>query len=365
MVGRSHHRGAERFAAELVEELDSRGNTDRLVAVGPGHLGDRDPAIPVLTPHVRQDPLALVRAAVALRRELSREPIDVVLAHGGSAQQAAVLANIGRRNKVPVVYQLILAMPVAERGPLWRWWWRWVLRRSAGAVALTSELGEEVRGLGLRGPVWLVPNARKADRFVSTDRPVRRVALRHDLGLAPSAPLIAFVGHLVEQKRPDVAVDVLERVRAGGIAAHLVIVGQGPLADEISAQVDRLGLAAHVSMLGHRDDVEAVMAGVDLMLMTSDHEGMSGVMIEAQMTGCPIVSFPVGGASEVVADGVSGVVLASHDRAEMAASVSELLAEPERLSAMSDAARSHAERFSMSSAADAYEYLFSKVVADP
>lgn len=352
LVGRSHRRGAELVALELADALVPSGHESRLLAVGPGHEGGREPGIPVLVDSARQHPLVLLRAARRLRGDLAAHPADVILAHGGSALQAAALATLGR--PVPIVYQLIMGMPLADRGRGWHRWWRWLLGRCAAVVSLTEALSDEVRALGYTGPIERIANARLTDRFAAVDRLDAGTTLRADLGLDPAASVIGFVGHLVDQKRPDVAVDVLARSRDAGHDVHLVVVGGGPNDAALREQVDRLGVEKFVTLAGHRPDVEAVLGGIDLLLLTSDGEGMPGVAIEAQMSGCPVLAFPVGGVHEVVDSGVTGVVLDDHDPAAMAAAVAELLDDGERLRAMGAAARIRSERFSMARAAEAY-----------
>ena len=108
-------------------------------------------------------------------------------------------------------------------------------------------------------------------------------------------------------------------------------------------------------MLGHRDDVELVFGGVDVAILTSDAEGMPGVAIEAQMAGCPLVSFPVGGVAEVVEDGVTGTVLARPDTGLMADEVDRLLGDVALRARMSAAARLRAEGFTARQSAATYE----------
>jgi len=69
---------------------------------------------------------------------------------------------------------------------------------------------------------------------------------------------------------------------------------------------------------------------VELMLLTSDAEGIPGVAIESLMAGCPVVSFPVGGVDEVVDEGVTGLVVPRHDPALMADAVAALLDDDDR-----------------------------------
>ena len=363
LVGRSHHRGAELFALELASELDAYGHTSELLAVGPGRDGGTEAELETIVDAVDHSPLVLARAALRLRRRLRRQGVDVVLAHGGSGLQVVCLASLGlaRRDRPAIVYQLIMGMPVDERGRIWARWLRHILNRSAAVVSLTDALSAEVRGLGYRGPIRLVANARISDRFTAVDRAEATSTLRSEIGVATSTALLGFVGHLVEQKRPDVAVEVVRLLVAMGLDVHLVVVGDGVLAVDLREQIRRDGLGDVVTLLGHRDDVEHVLGGVDLVLLTSSSEGMPGVAIEAQMAGCPVVSFPVGGVSEVVCHGETGVVLQSHDPAAMADEVRRLLHDQPTLALMGKEARERSERFTMSRAGLAYHEVLTAV----
>jgi glycosyltransferase involved in cell wall biosynthesis len=361
LVGRSHHRGAELVALELARELERFGHSSSFWAVGPGHEGGTVADLPVLTGAVRQSPLAIALAAARLRRAVGVADADVILAHGGSALQVAVLG--GRRR--PVVNQLIMGMPVAERGRCWRWWWRLVFGRTVAIISLTPELTAEVRALAFEGPVELIPNTRSSVRFDTIDRELEAGRLRSRLGLPSDAVLVGFVGHFVDQKRPDVAVEVVAALAERGVEVHLVMAGEGPRSGAVKLQVGKAGLAERVHLLGHVSEVEQVLGGIDLLILTSDGEGMPGVAIEAQMAGCPVVSFPVGGVAAVVANGETGLVLASHEVTAMADAVSGLLADRERLDGMGRAARLRAARFSMAVAGERYRGVLEAVVDGP
>jgi glycosyltransferase involved in cell wall biosynthesis len=323
-----------------------------VVALGLAHEGGRDPLLPPLVERSGTSPFVLLVAAYRLRQHLRQRPPHVVMAHGGWAAEVTVLA-IPRGGPL-VVWQRILGFPVSRWGPMRRRWWRAVADRVDAAVALTDDLEQELRQLGFDGPIWVIPNSRRPDRFVHLDREVEARRLREDLGLADGAPLLGFVGHLVVQKRAERTVDVLAKVRAAGVDAHLVVAGDGPQRRRLEAAVRDLGLGQHVTLLGHRDDVEHILAAVDVCLLTSDAEGIPGVAIEAQMAGTPIVTFPMGGVREVVEDGVTGVVLPQSDTAVMADAVVSLLHDPERRLAMGVEARRRTPDFAASRAAVRY-----------
>jgi glycosyltransferase involved in cell wall biosynthesis len=343
LVSRSQRRGAERVAVELAEELDRLGHENDVIALVRGMDGTEDAALRAL---VGSSSLAWhVRALGAWRlpRYVDQKRPDVVLAHGGSAAQVAV--SISSRHRPAVVWQQILPFPPSIRRQPRRAFWRVVARRIDGAIALTSEAAEDIRSLGYRGRVWVVPNFRRPKRFMDVDRSIAADDLRASIGVDHSAALVGFVGYLVEQKRPERALEVIAGVRHRGVDAHLVIAGDGPLAAQLERAIKEMDLESDVTLLGHRDDVERVFGGVDVALMTSDVEGIPGVAIEAAMAGCPFVTFPLGGVSEVVDDGITGLVLERSDVELMAERVAELLRDEPRRAHMGIEARLRSQRF--------------------
>lgn len=360
LVGRSHPRGAELVALELGAELDRIGHQNSLAALFAAAEGDNIDELPPLCPdHVGERRLA-PRHVLALRRLISDGRVDVVLAHGADAAQAAAISVIGSRRPA-LIWQRIMRFAPEVFAPPRRQIWSAVIRRMDGLVALTDQERHEVERLGYQGPVWTIPNFRQPNRFLGTDRAIERRRLHDDLGLADDVPLIGFVGRLTAQKRPLAALDVLELVRSSGTAAHLVVAGDGPLRDALEKDVKERHLDEHVSVLGHRKDVERIFGGVDVVAIVSDAEGMPGVAIEAAMAGCPLVTFPVGGVREVVLQGQTGIVLDEHSEAKAAAEIASLLRDASRRTAMSEAARLHSIRFSVEGIARRYDEVLTAV----
>jgi glycosyltransferase involved in cell wall biosynthesis len=361
VVSRSQRRGAELVALELADELNQLGHRNRIVALGPAFDGRRAAGLVPLGTSRAQRPPELVAGAWRLRRLLTAESPDVVLAHGGWPAQVVAVA-VGRRHPL-LVWQRILEFPDKVWQPLRRRWLRAVARRFDAAVALTTDQGSELRHLGYRGPMWVIPNFRNPERFRTIRRDAAAARLRAEAGVSEGTALIGFVGHLVGQKRPDRALEVLTQLRLRGCAAHLVVAGAGPLRTDLEARAHRLGVGGALTFLGERDDIEWVLGGSDLALLTSEAEGVPGVAIEAMMAGCPMVSVPVGGVAEVIEDGATGLVLETDDPATMAQAVAQLLADDETRQAMSRECRSRINRFSASAAAAVYAERFSEALA--
>ncbi len=166
-----------------------------------------------------------------------------------------------------------------------------------------------------------------------------RAQARAELGLAPDDVVATFVGRLAPVKRPDRFVDVARRLHDAVPDARFLVVGGGELHDDMQLAARALG--DRLVLTGWRADMETVYAATDLMVLTSDNEGMPVTLIEAASVGLPAVTTDVGSAGEVVIDGVSGYVTAP-DTTALAAAVRTLLTDPLRRQRFGDAAAAHA-----------------------
>jgi glycosyltransferase involved in cell wall biosynthesis len=359
LVTRSQRRGAEIAALELAHELDALGHHNTVVALAPAFDGSTEPGVPALSRNPALGGLRFATSVWHVHRLLRREPVDVVLAHGGDPAQVAAFA---RRRRPAVAWQRILDFPKDFWASPQRRWWQVVVRRVDAAFALTPELAAEVERLGLGGPVWLVPNSRRPEPFLAVDRDAAGARLREETGVEPDVVLLGLVGALVEQKRPERALDVLQQLRATGHRVHLVVVGDGPLRPSLDAAARARDVAVDITFLGYRRDVANVLGGLDIVLLTSDVEGIPGVVIEAQMAGCPVVTFPLGRVAEVVDDGTTGVVLPRADVGAMAAAVAVLVTDADARARMGRAARARAREFATDRVAARYAAHLAELV---
>jgi glycosyltransferase involved in cell wall biosynthesis len=347
-------------AIELAAALDHLGHRNSVQAIALAADGQSIAQLPALVRSRRLGLRTYVQSALILRRKLRAEPADVVVAHGGSA---AIVVSLVAPATVKRVWQRILGFPQDRWGPARRAVWGLIARRFDGVMSLTSEMEREVRALGFTGPVWLVPNARVPERFTEIDRCAASESLRQELEIGSDVPLLAFVGHLVDQKQPEVAVDVLAEVRRRGHLAHLVIAGDGPRRAALERRIADLHLEGSVTLLGHRDDPELIFGGADLALITSRAEGIPGVAIEAQMSGCPVVTYLLGAVEDIVQDGVTGVIVPWPEPLLMAERVVKLLEDPTALRAMGAAAVEPAAAFTTAAVAAIYSERFGELYA--
>ncbi|MBA3848300.1 MAG: glycosyltransferase family 4 protein, partial [Planctomycetes bacterium] len=137
------------------------------------------------------------------------------------------------------------------------------------------------------------------------------------------------VGQLIERKRVAVTLDALAQL---GAAAHLTVIGDGPLRGALDAQARALGIADRVDFAGHlpRATILERLRLHDVFVMTSVAEGMSNAMVEAMAAGLPIVSTTVGGIPEMVEPDGNGYLITPGDHVALADALTALVGDAQR-----------------------------------
>ncbi|HUM04192.1 MAG TPA: glycosyltransferase [Terriglobales bacterium] len=139
---------------------------------------------------------------------------------------------------------------------------------------------------------------------------------------------------------------------------EFLLAGDGHLRGQLEEEARALGLANHVLFLGDRRDVAAVLASVDVAVLTSNSEGLSNVILEAMAAGVPVVAYNVGGNGELV-NAERGEIVCPGDEEEFAAAVMRLLEQPALRQEVGRNARAFVrENFSLERVQDAYEELY-------
>jgi glycosyltransferase involved in cell wall biosynthesis len=108
---------------------------------------------------------------------------------------------------------------------------------------------------------------------------------------------------------------------------EFVLAGDGPLRQELEREAASLNLASSVIFLGDRQDMPAVLASLDVAVLTSDSESLSNVILEAMAVGLPAVAYYVGGNSELLG-GERGILVPAGNESRFADALRGLLSDP-------------------------------------
>ena len=131
---------------------------------------------------------------------------------------------------------------------------------------------------------------------------------------------------------------------------HCIIVGDALFGEQayaasLTKMVDELGLADRVHFLGHRSDVPRLMRAVDVMVHPSiDPEPFGRTLVEAMLTGVPVIATDTGAASDILEAGKAGTLVPANDPDALAAAIDRVLARPDGLADQLEYASSGRER---------------------
>ncbi|MFC6835085.1 glycosyltransferase [Halomarina ordinaria] len=158
---------------------------------------------------------------------------------------------------------------------------------------------------------------------------------------------------LLAESRDDVVFAVAGAPARPEDEAHLA---------DLLAQREAYGLTERVSFLGWVEDVPSYLAGLDVFVLPSHNEGIPGAVREASAMELPVVATDVGGTADVVADGVTGLLVDPGEPADLAAAVERLLSNPDERRAMGERGRRRiVESFSLRSYVADYESFLARV----
>jgi glycosyltransferase involved in cell wall biosynthesis len=278
---------------------------------------------------------SILVAAVLKFTGIIRQPMMVSSACAGESGDAAALAGLP-------------ALPLLVR----------LINGTCSAVNILSpKIEKELAGLGLR-----------RDRFtyIPNGVPVSSDSLPGRGGGDKQRTLL-YVGRLSRQKRVDLLLLALSRLKGRGGGASLHIVGDGPEKQALSSLAGRLGIAERVVFHG---SVDPQMVGRyyfrhTIFILGSRDEGQPNALLEAMSCGMPVIVTASGGA-EYLVDETMGLVCAPDDPKALSRAISRMLEMPPgRLARMGALARRKVQsRFDMHDVAGQYLDLFAKLTGN-
>ncbi len=317
----SHPGGAETTLLRLLSRLSERGWTVTLAAPGRGPLAVTARQSGFGFELLPLGGLARGRGARALlswprARRLARSA-DVVYLNGGVPGR--VLPALGRRGPGRPYRVVLHIHDIVGRVP--RFW-----RRADVVLAASEAVAGRLTGLEPRvvyPPVDLDPPA--------TDPP----------WTAGDGPVVGFVGRLEPRKGALDLVRAAPAIKRGARGARVVVIGDDPYRSD-AAYTDAVLASPEVEHYPWVENAPGLMRHLDVLVLPSHEEPFGTVLAEAMAVGTPVVATRVDGLPEVVADGVTGRLVAPGDPDALALAVLEVLG---RRVEMGAAAREHARRF--------------------
>ncbi|HTD50953.1 MAG TPA: glycosyltransferase, partial [Acidimicrobiia bacterium] len=162
-------------------------------------------------------------------------------------------------------------------------------------------------------------------------------------------------------------VELLVRAVSQVESASLEIVGEGPELDRMQSLAASLGVLDRISFAGVLDHESVLrrVAVADALVLASSHEGLPHVVLEALVSGTPVVTSPAGGVTEILTDQIDGLVVRDATAESFAAAFDRLARDPELLARLREGAASTGLEWRFERSADRLEALMRAVVRKP
>jgi glycosyltransferase involved in cell wall biosynthesis len=210
----------------------------------------------------------------------------------------------------------------------------WAFNQSNYALAPSRLVQREMLDKGVR-KVGLWRRGVDATQFHPSHRTEEMRAYLSDGHVDDT--LLLYVGRLAPEKQVDQIRAVLEQVPG----TRLAIIGGGPAEPALRKHFEGLPVTFAGYLKGAK--LSAAYASADIFVFPSAFESFGLVILEAMASGVPVVSSRVGGAQDMISEGVTGYTFAVGDGQSLVAGVKNILATPDTLAQMRIAAREHAE----------------------
>lgn len=217
-----------------------------------------------------------------------------------------------------------------------------------------------------REKVMYIHNGIDIDRFagfpVNGDI-LRRV--REQFRLSENDIVIGNCSKFRVEKRHQDLIETVSRLREEGYPVKLLLIGDGEMRPQIESQIKALKLEHVVGITGHVLDVRPYLAIVDIFVLTSNAvETLSVAAIESQAMKKAVVLSEIGGASEIVVDGVNGYLYPAGDVDQLTAKIRMILVN-RSWKIMGEEAYEHAsQHFRSSRMIAAYDQVFKRMMGE-
>jgi glycosyltransferase involved in cell wall biosynthesis len=311
--------GAEKQVVTLLNHLDS-GHFRLHLA----YLKPHDRLLPQLDTG-KLDTLTCCNVSRGVEPRAIRQLAGLIRAHGIDAVICTNMYSMlygylacsrtRPRPKLATVFHTTLLRTYKEKAQMLLY--RQLFRRSDLLIYVSENQRDRWRDWGLRAAAdAVVHNGIDVDHF-STERTPRHEHLRASLGLTEEDYVIGLCSGLRPEKSHGDLLHALVRLHERGIAAKALLIGDGPERSRIESITAELGLREHVIITGLQEDVRPYIACCDVMTLVSHTETFSLAALESMALGKPLVMSDIGGASEQVVHGQTGLLFEPHDIAAL------------------------------------------------
>lgn len=153
-------------------------------------------------------------------------------------------------------------------------------------------------------------------------------AVRRELGISETAPVLAVVAGLKEVKGHIYLFKAIKLLKETYPELRLLVIGECRECDyraHLEAKTRQLEIEDQVKFLGRSDEVPRLLTAVDISVLPSLSEGLSNTILESMAAGLPMIATRVGGNIEIIEDGENGLLVPPRNEQALADAISSLI----------------------------------------
>ncbi|MFV2004926.1 MAG: glycosyltransferase [Gammaproteobacteria bacterium] len=192
-------------------------------------------------------------------------------------------------------------------------------------IAVSDDLATILKKYLPSKKITVIENGIDLDEVRDTHKNLQNHSVRHDLFR------VGFAGRLTPVKRVDIFILTAKYLldHRPEFNASFHIFGDGPLRDELEDLSKQLGTSSIVTFEGHCEDIYGELRELDALLITSDHEGLPMVLLEAIALEIPVIAHAVGGITKVLDNGSCSILIESQNAPEFGNAIYQLASSPQ------------------------------------
>lgn len=318
--------GAEKQVVTLLNHLDTGHFRLHLAYLKPG-----DRLLPQLDTG-KLDALVCCNVTRGLELRAVRQLSTLIQAYGIDALVCTntyplLYGSLARmrarpKPKLATVFHTTLLRTYKERAQMLLY--QRLFRRSDLLIYVSENQRDHWRDWGLRAAAdAVVHNGIDVEHFASGRAP-RHENLRARLGFGADDYVIGLCSGLRPEKAHGDLLHALSRLRGQGMAAKALLIGDGPERERIESLARELAIQDHIVITGVQIDVRPYIGCCDVMTLVSHTETFSLAALESMALGKPLVMSDIGGASEQVVHGQTGLLFEPGDVTALTAQLTTL-----------------------------------------
>lgn len=177
------------------------------------------------------------------------------------------------------------------------------------------------------------------------NEPNKGYIIRKEMNISQESQIVGFIGRLAIEKGLSFLLQAFPKVITVFPDVKFLIVGDGSLRVELESLAERLNTHDNCIFTGFRKDIPNILSAIDIFTMSSLFEGMPMVILEAMASSKPVISTDVGGISELVVDGETGILVPPQDPDALAEAIITLLKDKQKAKQMGIAGRKRVEEY--------------------